>query len=344
MSDIAQRVGTSATSVSFVLNDLAREKGVSSKLERRIRKAAQEMNYRPSLLARSLAGTKTMVIGAVFPDLSQATASQYLRDIQAQAHDQGYQVMVAQHGGDPARLVSVVGGFLDRRIDGLILVPTVGVKALPMYRELRESGIALVFIDRDPDDPEVSFVSFDGESAVEMSVSRLAGLDHRRISLLNAAPELPQSRRRKMAYRTALEQLHVAFDPLLYREARLSDNPEQGAERVGRDVADLLALPDPPTAMVAISADRAITVYQAVTACGRRIPEDVSLVAATGRQFTGFDRARITSARFSYENVGYMAFKMLWDQIHDKAPPTRVYLPPVFVEGDTVSAPPAGSQ
>ena len=339
MSDIAKQAGTSVTSVSFVLNDLARVKGVSRQLERRIRRVAADLDYQPSLLAKSLAGGRTSVIGAVFRSLSDATASRYLRSIQNQAHQSGYQVMVAQHEADNERLADIVRGFLGRHVDGLILAPTIDLTDQRVYRELRDRHVPLVFIDCDLGVPDVSLVSFDGQRAVEMSVEHLAGLGHRRIALFNAAPELALSRQRTMAYRMSLERLGLAFDPALHRHGRLWDDQEQRDRRVHAEVEALRTLPEPATALVTVSSDHAIAAYQAITAGGRRIPEDISLVAVTGRHFTGFDRARITSALFSYEDMGRMAFKVLWDEISQKKLTARIYLPPVFVEGDTVGPP-----
>ena len=339
MSDVARAVGVSRTAVSFVLNGRAVEKGISPDLARRIAESARQLNYRPSLLARGLTGQKTMVVGVVLPSVSSAYGPPLIREVESQAQAKEYQVMVAQHENSLETLSKILEGFLGRHVDGLIMSPVLGLKDLPVYQAVRRSGVPVIFVDRDPGDDSVSVVTNDSARAVELAVLHLAKLGHTRIAMYDAPRELRESRLREGAYRETLAELGLSFDDRLLRVADWDEEPGQH-EIVGRVMKELLDLPDAPTGMVAISSNRAISIYESARELGCRIPEDLSLVALTGFRFDDFHRVRITSVQFSYEKVGWVAMRLLLDAIaEESAPPVHTYVIPHLVPGDTSSAP-----
>ncbi len=340
MTDIARRVGASPTAVSFVLNGLAREKGVSLKLEKRIKKAAEELNYRPSLLARSLSSKKSMMISIVLPKISINYGPMLLHDIEISAHQKGYQIILSQHEDNSCKLKEVINNILGRHSDGLIISPTINMKDLPVYQELKQANLPTVFIDRDPGDDMINFVTFDVGRSIELALQELINLGHKKIALYDAPLSLIESRRREMSYRMTLEKQNIQYNPSLIRRSSYLENEKELTEYVERDIASLMKSHNPPTAIISVSANRAIAIYQTLAKLGYDIPKDISLIAITGLQFTGFHRARITSVKFSYENVGHIAFKILMEAINDRnIPPRRVYIPPKLIKGDTIMPP-----
>src|SRR5689334_3030797 len=97
ISDIATRVGASRSAVSSVLNGLARPRRISADLEARVRSAARELDYRPSLAARSLTGKRTLTIGLLMRDLRLAHNPDLCDAIVGEANALGYQVVVNHH-------------------------------------------------------------------------------------------------------------------------------------------------------------------------------------------------------------------------------------------------------
>ena len=70
LKDIAERAGVSTATVSNVINGNYRK--VSEETRARIEKIIEETNYRPSVIARSLAGTQNRMVGLVVPYISSA--------------------------------------------------------------------------------------------------------------------------------------------------------------------------------------------------------------------------------------------------------------------------------
>jgi len=338
MRDIADYVGVSRTAVSFVLNKKARQMGVSPKLERKIIKAAQKLNYRPSLFAKGLRSQKSMLIGIILPHTTIPYAPALLRDIESQARECDYQIMLGQHNENSETLEEILERFLGSYIAGLIIVPTLKMKELAIYQELKQKKFPMVFVERGLEDNDIHVVNFDVERSIKIAVNYLHSLGHSKIALYDAPTELAESKHREYAYRVTLENLSLPYYSHFIRTSSLFEQLDEQEEHIREDLKKLMANEVKPTAIIAVGATRAIAIYQAAISLGYRIPEDLSLIAITGLEFTGFHRARITTVKSSYENVGFVAFKMLFDLINNPdLPAQRILLTPTFIEGETTA-------
>ncbi len=336
MKDIAEYVGVSRTAVSFVLNNKAKQMGVSPKLEKKILKAARELNYRPSLFAKGLKNQKSMLIGIILPHTTISYAPALLRDIETQARENEYQIILGQHNENNETLEAILERFLGSYIEGLIIVPTLQMKKLAIYQELKERKFPIVFVEREIDDNDIHVVNFDVERSIKIAVNHLYSLGHRTIALYDAPTELAESKRREFAYRSSLENLSIPYRSNLIRASTLFEKPDELETHIREDLRKLMNENNKPTAMIAVSSIRAIALYQSAISLGLKIPDDISLIAITGLQFTGFHRAKITTVKSSYENVGFVASKILFDLINNnELPAQRILLPPTFIDGET---------
>ncbi|MFD2145055.1 LacI family DNA-binding transcriptional regulator [Mucilaginibacter antarcticus] len=85
LKDIAEHVGVSIALVSYVLNGQAEQKQVSKDNAAKIKKAAEELNYRPNQIAKSLKMLKTNTIGLVVADINYRFSTGITRAIEAEA-------------------------------------------------------------------------------------------------------------------------------------------------------------------------------------------------------------------------------------------------------------------
>ncbi len=175
---------------------------------------------------------------------------------------------------------------------------------------------------------------------MEWSVERLAAMGHRTIAFFDAEAQSAEAKRRETTYRMALMQRDLPYHEHLLCAAGVYQNAQQQQDDVQSTLQRWMQDSLPPTGIIALSAERSIYVYQAANALGLDVPEDLSIIAITGLEFTGFHRARIASMRFQYEDVGHVAFETLLRLMDDKnTPPRHIYIPPKFIEGDTLRSP-----
>lgn len=103
LEEVARRAGVSTATVSRVLNDLDI---VKSSTKARVLRAIKELNYYPNLHARTLAGGKSRTIGLIVSNLENPFFFDIYHALEVEAHRNGYEVVAANTGYSPARLVS----------------------------------------------------------------------------------------------------------------------------------------------------------------------------------------------------------------------------------------------
>jgi LacI family transcriptional regulator len=335
MKDLAERAGVSRTAVSFVLNGRAREKGISRAVEQRVQRVARELGYQPSRVARSLAGGKSMTIGLVLPHMNVSYCPSLAERIEREAQQHQYQLILSHHGEDNQRFVDALRSMIGWRVDGIIAVPLVprpGADAA--INQIKQLDVPVVLVERDADDPAFNLVGADVAQAVRLSVRHLIELGHRRIALLDAPGDLVETRQREDTFRRMIDEAGLSPDdcPTTCGEPRADAAMPQAQQMLARTAR--------PTAIVAVSAERAIATYHACQSAGLQIPRDMSVVAITGQRFDDFHRMRFTSARLRYEEMGEVAFDMLMEQIGKRSPVSRrVHIAPQWIDGASTAPP-----
>lgn len=242
MRDVAALAQVSLKTVSRVVN---REPGVRPELADRVTRAAEELHYRPNLTASNLrrADGRTGTIGLLVDDVANPFFADIHRGVEDVARERGVAVMAASLDRRDDLEADVVRRFVSRRVDGLILVPT-AVDQSHLATELR-SGWPLVCVDRLPSGIHVDAIISDNHAASVAAVEHLVRQGHRRIGVLCDETTLMTARERLAGYEEAMTSAGLTIDPDLRRVDVASLDISDSA------AVDLLALPDPPTAIFA---------------------------------------------------------------------------------------------
>lgn len=120
MTEIARMTGVSQPTVSRVLNG---NQAVNPEIRERVLACAREHNFQPNVIARSLAGNKTMLLGIVFTDISNSFFADLEMYLEQEAKKSGYSVIVFNSGYDWNREKECLDVIRRYRVDGLIIVP-----------------------------------------------------------------------------------------------------------------------------------------------------------------------------------------------------------------------------
>jgi LacI family transcriptional regulator len=240
MVDVAALAGVGLKTVSRVVNA---EPGVSPELEARVRRAIEQLNYRRDANASMLRrlGGKTQTIGLVLEDVANPFSSALHRAIEDAARERGVLVFAGSCDEDPDRERELIGSFRERRVDGLIVVPASHDHGY-LYED-RRTGTALVFVDRPAAHLDADSVVSDNRGGAQSATDHLLAQGHRRISFLGDLVSISTARERLEGYVQAIQRAGIARDDRLIR-TELRD-PDAAAEAID----EMLALPDPPTAV-----------------------------------------------------------------------------------------------
>ena len=126
--DVAKLAGVSVATISYVVNNGPRP--VSDETRKKVLWAIEQLGYRPSAIARSLKTKRTLSIGVVISDVLNpilAAISKVAEDLLLQ---QGYSLAVCNSDESPERELVWLRQLLQRRVDGIVLLPTGGNRSL----------------------------------------------------------------------------------------------------------------------------------------------------------------------------------------------------------------------
>src|SRR3954469_12978492 len=118
---VAQRAGVSRSTASFVLAGRHQDMRISEDARQRVLRAAQELDYRPNLMARSLRTKVTKTIALVSDTLaSDPYAGRAIHGGLAAAVAHGHLLFIGETEGDPVIEEKLISDFLDRQVDAFV--------------------------------------------------------------------------------------------------------------------------------------------------------------------------------------------------------------------------------
>lgn len=279
IKEVSKLAGVSFKTVSRVLNS---EKNVSEETRRRVEQVMAELNYRPNLAARTLAGRKSFQVALLYDNPSPYYVYHLLAGAQERCADLGYRLLVQPVDALDAGLAANVAALIDEtRLDGLILSPPV-TESAALLAELDLRALPYVRIEPGIRRDQGRIVTIDDAAAAREMTEYLIGLGHRDIAFITGPNLHISSVERLNGYRAALTAHDIAFDPAL---VLAGDYTLQS----GRDAAAvLLSRPRRPTAIFAGNDDMAAGALAVAHQLEIDVPGALSI--------TGFDDADLAAA------------------------------------------------
>ncbi len=266
--DVARVAGVSIKTVSRVLN---REPNVRPETRERVTAAAAALHYRPNVSARSLAGSRSYLLGLLYDNPSPAYVSDFQLGATVQCRKEGYHLVVEpidSSAVDAGALVETMLAML--KLDGVILTPPVCDRPA-VLAVLDRMGVPYVRIAPDRRVAHAAQVKMDDRRAAFEMTNLLFRLGHRDIGFIRGHPDHGASHLRFEGYEAAMT---AQGQPVR------ADHVVQGyfSFRSGVDCAELLlSNVDRPTAIFASNDDMALGVLTVASRQGLVVPRDLSV-------------------------------------------------------------------
>ncbi|HMQ30658.1 MAG TPA: LacI family DNA-binding transcriptional regulator [Chloroflexaceae bacterium] len=279
MYDVARLAGVSQTTVSFVVND-APNANIPDETRERIWAAVRELGWRPNAMARALSLRQSDTIGFISDEIATSShAGMIIQGAQDAAWAREKMLLVINTGGARRLEERAFEMMLERQVEGLIYATMYhhAVELPPI-----ESETPLVLLDCFAPGSSLPSVVPDEAQGARAAVEALLARGHRRIGFINNSDPIPARDGRLAGYTQALASAGIAYDP-----ARVRAGHSTGPEGL-RCAAELLDLPERPTALFCFSDVMAMGAYEAIKSRGLRIPDDVAVV--------GFDNLEVVAA------------------------------------------------
>ncbi|MBY9064909.1 substrate-binding domain-containing protein [Sphingomonas yunnanensis] len=270
---LASHLGLSIGTVSRALND---RKDVSPVTRQRVLEAAATFGYTPNQFGRTLRSGRTATIGFMLT-LEHDSAVHgdpffmaLLEGVQAElvVHDLDLVILLARKGEDGET-------FLRRHIargtvDGWLLSGTQYQD--PRIALLSERGIPFVTLGRTGEVSDHAWIDLDFEGLVSEAMSLLLAEGHRRIGLVSPPATINYSHVVAATYQKALIEAGLQVDGALIHYGETDEHDGEAATR------ELLALEQPPSALLLMGETAPVGAYRALRGLGREPGRDIAVV------------------------------------------------------------------
>ena len=269
LKDVAREADVSVSTVSRALNDSDK---VHPDTKAHVKAVAEELGYMPSRVARRLRleGGKASLLGLVIPDIQNPFFADVTRGVEDVAQEHGYALILSNSDEDADKQRLALEILQTEDVDGVI-VPPVGTDD-PAIRQLLDSGIAVVCVDRRLPNARVDTILSDNRQGAHEAVSHLIALGHERIGFIGGIPHISTLTERRAGYEQALRAHGLPVDPALIREGDVR------RERGRIFTEELLALDRPPTALFTGNNLTTLGALAALNEQGVAVPEEMALV------------------------------------------------------------------
>ncbi|TWT01450.1 LacI family DNA-binding transcriptional regulator [Planomicrobium sp. CPCC 101079] len=302
IQQVAKQAGVSVATVSRVLNG---QNKVASKTKQKVEEAIKELNYEPSMLGRNLRNSESRIMLILIPTISNPFYFEIIKGIENMALSQNYSILLCETDSKPEKEDIYFDLVRKKMADGIISMdPAVNIETL---RELAEK-YAIIQCSEYGGGIGIPYVTIDSEEASYRAVKHLIQIGHRKIALMNSDEKFSYARERKAGYVRALAEygIPVIDDYILYTQ-------QLGFEYGQQAMKKILALPDRPTAVFAVSDLLAIGALKELNAAGIHVPNDMAVVGFDKIDFSNMTNPTLTTIAQPMYKMGTIAAQMLID-------------------------------
>ncbi|AMG29500.1 LacI family DNA-binding transcriptional regulator [Grimontia hollisae] len=311
-TDVAKRAGVSQSAVSRVFTP---GRSASKKTIEKVRKAAEELGYRPNVLARAMASGKSRVIGLVVAYLNNQFYPDALEKLSTQLQEQGYHVLVFMANNIDSVIDDVIEEILDYQVDGIIAASV--ELSSELAARCRSVGVPIVLFNRSQQGDDFSCVTSDNfRGGIEAAEFLVAG-GHRKISYIAGLDCTSTQRDREIGFRAGLQQAGMTLHS---RGEGMFDMDK------ARDATRRMFSDDPPDALFVANDHMALAVMDTLRfELGLRVPEDVSVVGFDNVSAAAWPAYNLTTLAQRADIMVSETVRILLQQInHENDAPQKV--------------------
>lgn len=328
--DVAAHAGVSVGTVSRVVNGLP---SVKAEVRKRVQQSIAALDWQPSLVAQNMRGRASRMIGFIFSDMRNPLYASMIKGAEDVLSRSGYMLVVASSDGSPERETAFIELFKQRQADGLIF-SIAQEKHAGVLAALANTRCPFVLLEREIS-PVADTVGADHVAGVHHATRYLLGLGHRRIAMVSGGADNRVGRERLSGFYAAHAEAGLAPDAALIRRDSFSE--DYGFHQAEQ----LLALAEPPSAIIVLGQHLLRGVLSAVRRKGVRIPQQLSLIVSNDSELARFVTPPISAIRYDSYALGREAALLLLRRLKEgpTAQPGRVTVPTEFILRDSCAPP-----
>ena len=305
--DVAKKAGVSIATVSRVLNNSS---AVSERTRQQVKKAIEDLNYTPNVIASALTKKSTLTLGLLIPDISNPFFSELSRGVEDASNDFGFNTVMCNTDYSSEKEATYISLLRQKSVDGFI-ISTAHYNDQNVISLLKEN-VPLVLLGRDIEDSEgypVDVVGSDNVKGGYIATKHLIELGHEKIACLLGPPQIKVNLEREFGYIKAMEEakLKVYHEIVGYGDFKL----EFGYKKTLKILKGHIK----PTAFFAANDLTALGVIRALKTLDISVPKNVSVVGYDNTILAEMTDPPLTTVNQQMRKMGYLATELLIKKI-----------------------------
>ena len=301
--EVAKEAGVSRQTVSRVLNN---RPDVSQETRKRVKEIIEQLDYRPSAIARSLSLKKSYTLGVVTAGLKYIGPSRTLSGITREADELGYGLLLKELASFSANNVSpFLQWFQSHHVDGIIwAAPEIGDNRNWLAALSTEINIPIIFLTMDKRE-DVSIVTIDNYSGGKLATEHLISLGRKNIGHISGPLDWWEARERKLGWEDALSAAGIQPNEHMWVEGNWS--PQNGKLAI---IKLLEKFPEMDAVFVG-NDQMALSVLQTAWGAGKKVPDDLAVIGFDGIPESEFYFPPLSTIYQNQDEVGRAAVQEL---------------------------------
>ena len=311
-AEVALRAGVSRSAVSRVFTPGA---SASKETTRKVRAAAEELGYRPNVLARAMVSGKSRIIGLVVAYLNNQFYPEILEKLSNALRERGYHVLVFMTSRTEGNIDTVVDEILDYQVDGIIAASV--AMSSDLSARCEAAGVPIVLFNRTQDGDALSDVTTDNYDGGKMVAEFLVAAGHRKIGYIAGWEGASTQRDREAGFVEALESKGLSLHAREIGDFAM-DEAKAATLRMFSN--------DPPDSVFVANDHMAIAVMDTLRFDLKlRVPQDVSVISYDDVSAASWPAYDLTTVRQPASQMVTETIDLLLDKIdYPNSPQRRV--------------------
>ena len=319
---VAKKAGVSQSAVSRVFTPGA---SASRATIDKVKKAANDLGYRPNILARAMVSGKSRIIGVVVAYLENQFYPEALERLSNSLQAKGYHVLIFMAGKNMQSLDDVVEEILDYQVDGIVAASV--AMSSTLAERCKFAGVPMVLFNRSQDLPSMSAVTSDNIAGGRKVAEFLISGNHKKIGYISGWEGASTQRDREAGFISCLANLGFTL-----HNRQVGNFVMEEAKEATRKMFSS----DPPDAVFVANDHMALAVMDTLRyEIGLKIPQDVSVIGYDDVPASAWPPYDLTTVRQPVNKMVQETVEILIEKINNaEIEPRRVKIDgPLIIRG-----------
>jgi LacI family transcriptional regulator len=311
LKEVARMAGVSPSTASHAIRGIhPGKRALSAMTIKRVREVAEQLGYRPNLLAAGLANNKTFTIGVVVANLQGNFYERILKGATEIIYPD-YTTLLSVHNNQPDRERKEIEFFIGKHVDGIIAAYSGFPQNIAIYREIQRHKIPLVLVDRGIEDFQCNLVKSDYYQSAYMAVEELTKLGHKNILFALSGKQSENANMLIEGFKAAVSAKGINDSAEIYN-AGMPMSSDDELKKLAENIIEHVKSKQPqPTAILA---ERDWLAYEILAVCqdrGIEVPQEISLMGIEDADPSALRCIGLSSVRIELYEVGRRAADLL---------------------------------